>query len=1139
MQKGFLLANKDGNETVLFKISLALDRVSVNQVKLHEACLLDLGKSPLAKLLKFLSPGKSPLKVNNPGELILRTAVIYHYPARIPVKGRSSLALNSFFSVELIPICNSCGSSLYRLCSTVFFGSFFLQKLQSICWANLLWLLGSSLTPVIPHYSGAAPGQLLEKVLIERMDMLPSDSDWESSSDNGRSSEDMEELDFLYGGRARTLFSSLEESIGKIDEFLSFERGFMHGDVVCSVTNPSGQTGRVVNVNMLVNLENSHGKITKEVDSMKLLKIRSISLGDYVVHGPWIGRVDKVIDIVIVVFDDGTSCEVTAVDQETLLPISPNVLEDSTCPYYPGQRVQIRLSAVSKSARWLCGAWKENQDVGTVSAVKSGLVYVDWLACALVGSDLSLPSPRRLQDAKKLTLLSCFLHENWQLGDWCTLPLEDCNGVKEQIFFDATVVEIIKKDRKMDLGFKGQNPSSNFQDIFVIVKTKTVVDVVWQDGTCSQGLDSQSLLPVNIINAHDFWPGQFVLEKGACDDPHVSGNQKWGFVNCVDAKERTVKVKWKSIGVNQANNVGGDQIEETVSAYELVEHPDYSYSYGDIVFKNLDQANKYIVNRETGLGEDAGLEGSDHGKDQVDYLSCIGYVTGFEDGGVEVTWASSLKTKVRPNEIVRIDKYEVSAETMMRHEEPEEEVNQEMVDHDKQFSTLKGKDLLNPISIGDESTKFPWESSSFSLPQSILGFFTRITETIFGSFGSTSVFGPIASDPISEDGNQSKTPEEKEKLETCDLCMEIQPLVAGEMLRFDWKNLKPEVKDVKDSKEHQSSSASMRPEQFKQFDMVVDCSDHHFLDGAGNGLALSQVKRGWLKKVQQEWSILEKNLPESIYVRVYEDRMDLLRAAIVGSNGTPYHDGLFFFDIFLPPEYPHEPPSVHYRSGGLRVNPNLYESGKICLSLLNTWTGSGTEVWNPKCSSILQVLLSLQALVLNEKPYFNEAGYDKQIGRAEGERNSISYNENAFLMTWKSMLYLIRQPPKHFEVLMEEHLRQRSQNILSACKSYLDGAPVAYALDCGQTEHENQKGGSTSAGFKIMLGKLFPKLVEAFSVFSVISFRDIANSSSAVASQDLKDVVFAMKEPDESDYYAMYYNIFLAAPVEWRAYESV
>lgn len=47
---------------------------------------------------------------------------------------------------------------------------------------------------------------------------------------------------------------------------------------------------------------------------------------------------------------------------------------------------------------------------------------------------------------------------------------------------------------------------------------------------------------------------------------------------------------------------------------------------------------------------------------------------------------------------------------------------------------------------------------------------------------------------------------------------------------------------------------------------------------------------------------------ESIYVRVYEDRMDLLGAAIVGAPGTPYHDGLFFFDIYLPPDYPHETP---------------------------------------------------------------------------------------------------------------------------------------------------------------------------------------------------------------------------------------
>ena len=36
--------------------------------------------------------------------------------------------------------------------------------------------------------------------------------------------------------------------------------------------------------------------------------------------------------------------------------------------------------------------------------------------------------------------------------------------------------------------------------------------------------------------------------------------------------------------------------------------------------------------------------------------------------------------------------------------------------------------------------------------------------------------------------------------------------------------------------------------------------------------------------------------------------MDLLRAVIVGPAGTPYHDGLFFFDVQFPYEYPDIPP---------------------------------------------------------------------------------------------------------------------------------------------------------------------------------------------------------------------------------------
>ena len=47
---------------------------------------------------------------------------------------------------------------------------------------------------------------------------------------------------------------------------------------------------------------------------------------------------------------------------------------------------------------------------------------------------------------------------------------------------------------------------------------------------------------------------------------------------------------------------------------------------------------------------------------------------------------------------------------------------------------------------------------------------------------------------------------------------------------------------------------------------------------------------------------------DNIFVRVYERRMDLLRAVIIGTEGTPYHDGLFFFDFFFDFNYPNVPP---------------------------------------------------------------------------------------------------------------------------------------------------------------------------------------------------------------------------------------
>lgn len=103
---------------------------------------------------------------------------------------------------------------------------------------------------------------------------------------------------------------------------------------------------------------------------------------------------------------------------------------------------------------------------------------------------------------------------------------------------------------------------------------------------------------------------------------------------------------------------------------------------------------------------------------------------------------------------------------------------------------------------------------------------------------------------------------------------------------------------------------------------------------------------------------------------------------------------------------------VYYRSGGLRINPNLYDNGYVCLSLLNTWQGMKNEQWTPGVSTMLQVLVSIQGMVLNAKPYFNEPGYASSSGSVGGEKKSLQYNERTLVLSLKTMVYTVKKPPK-------------------------------------------------------------------------------------------------------------------------------
>jgi len=134
-----------------------------------------------------------------------------------------------------------------------------------------------------------------------------------------------------------------------------------------------------------------------------------------------------------------------------------------------------------------------------------------------------------------------------------------------------------------------------------------------------------------------------------------------------------------------------------------------------------------------------------------------------------------------------------------------------------------------------------------------------------------------------------------------------------------------------------------------------------------------------------------------IYFAPDESDISKFHAIIVGPKDTPYEGGFLYFYLGIPPNYPWSPPQVKLMttgSGQVRFNPNLYANGRVCLSILGTWTGPG---WSPSMT-LQSVLLSIQTL-MSDEPYFNEPAYEGKQQHSKHKKLSKEYNDEIRFQT--------------------------------------------------------------------------------------------------------------------------------------------
>lgn len=187
------------------------------------------------------------------------------------------------------------------------------------------------------------------------------------------------------------------------------------------------------------------------------------------------------------------------------------------------------------------------------------------------------------------------------------------------------------------------------------------------------------------------------------------------------------------------------------------------------------------------------------------------------------------------------------------------------------------------------------------------------------------------------------------------------------------------------------------------------------------------------KRMLKDIAIMStSNLEEDgIFYHINETDMFDIKIMIIGPKDTPYENGLYFFTLLFDKlKHPYVPPKATFHCAsprGMRMHPNFYCCGKVCLSLLNTWSG---PKWSA-CQTLKSIVTSIQ-IIFDDNPLIHEPGYDNEnsINTAKKYSEIISYvnfftilnsvkNRNRYTFT------------KDFSKEIENHYKNNKVNIFN------------------------------------------------------------------------------------------------------------
>ncbi|KAL2008364.1 hypothetical protein VTN00DRAFT_8346 [Thermoascus crustaceus] len=736
---------------------------------------------------------------------------------------------------------------------------------------------------------------------------------------------------------------------------------------------------------------------------------------------------------------------------------------DMTIPsetLYAGQFVKTTHKNLRRG-EWISGAWTDMQDPeGHVLATPAMDVHVDWLCSNIFSVGLPFFGPTS-EVIRASTLQGQAITYNYgrlprnsqernvKCGSYLTIG--------DRVRFRDPAGAAVKYPQ-FDRIPKDQTFGHDL-NIFKVVSCKTQVTIQWQDLSVTTE-PATSLHKFSGLE-NEVWPGELVTLKEEIETETIANTprnspgpldfpadplrsrlllrpKKIGVVQSVNSKERIASVRWyrdpkvellHNGNVLKPSSVLGDLGDEItdVSMYELTTHPGLVKSRGEMVLLVPEKIHQSNIPQTPSHPSPTGA-----GPCLLSYL----FPANFTQTNMYLDHLKSV--------LVELDWFKNSVDTDQTPLPPRHSVRRD------DFSLSHPIDWIGHIISLDIDGTITVRLAGLQECRDVRVPLEKILMVLDDD--ATAPSGP--SDPMDDDEFEFYEPDDRPIIRTIEYegGQRLDMDSGDEMWMTEDENddiddgiNEPEVTEIKVADRPDSNvgeepkvdetdrtalpnnglailnaqQPTSCPPNFAILDTLPP-SNHHFLR---THTSEANIQR--LRRIRKEYQILESSLPQGIYARTWESRIDLLRVVIIGPQGTPYEHAPFVIDLHFDENFPNLPPATFFHSwtnGMGRINPNMYEDGKICLSILGTWPPKNPdENWNPSRSTVLQILVSIMGLVLVKDPFYNEAGFEAFASEGDSRIESTQYTEKAFVMTRSFIKHALENSIPSFEDVLVWH----------------------------------------------------------------------------------------------------------------------